>query len=81
MTNYIFGDAGVLNTNTLDEQLVLGNFRADAGLGSTFTLFKNINNIKPLILRIDLPWLMNRPPYGENFLDFNRFVIGLNRSF
>jgi aminopeptidase N len=81
MTNYIFADAGILNSNKLDDNLVLGNFRADAGLGSTFTLFKNINNINPLTLRIDLPWFMNRPPFGENFLDFNRFVIGINRTF
>ena len=81
MCNYVFADAGVLNSNTLDKSLVLGSFRADAGLGSCFTLFKTINNINPLTLRIDLPWLMNRPPYGENFLDFKRFVIGINRTF
>ena len=44
-------------------------------------IFKNINNIKPLTLRVDLPWFMNRPPFGENYLDFNRFVIGINRTF
>ena len=81
MTNYIFADAGILNSNKLDDNLAFGNFRTDAGLGTTFTLFKNIDNINPLTLRIDLPWFMNRPPFGENFLDFNRFVIGINRTF
>ena len=81
MKNYIFADAGILNTNNLHETLAFGNFRADGGLGTTFTLFKNINNIDPLTLRIDLPWFMNRPPYGEDYFDFNRFVIGINRTF
>jgi hypothetical protein len=81
MTNYIFADAGILNSNKLDDNLAFGNFRTDAGLGTTFTLFKNIDNINPLTLRVDLPWFMNRPPFGENFLDFNRFVIGINRTF
>ena len=70
-----------MNSNKLDDNLAFGNFRTDAGLGTTFTLFKNIDNINPLTLRIDLPWFMNRPPFGENFLDFNRFVIGINRTF
>ena len=81
MTNYIFTDAGILNSNKLNEDFTMGSFRADAGLGTTFTLFKNIDNIDPLTLRLDLPWLMNKPPYGENYLDFNRFVIGINRTF
>ena len=81
MTNYIFADAGILNSNELNETLAIGDLRADAGLGTTFTLFNNIDNINPLTLRIDLPWFMNRPPFGENFIDFNRFVIGINRTF
>ena len=81
MTNYIFADAGILNSNMLNETLAFGNLRADVGFGTTFTLFNNIDNINPLTLRIDLPWFMNRPPFGENYLDFNRFVIGINRTF
>ena len=81
MTNYLFSDAGILNSNKLYEDFTIGSLRADAGIGTTFTLFKNIDNINPLIIRVDLPWLMNRPPFGKKYLDFKRVVIGINRTF
>ena len=79
--SYVFADAGILNSNNLEEALVLSDFRADAGIGMSFTLFKNINSVNPLTVRVDLPWFMNRPPFGDKFMDFNRFVIGINRAF
>ena len=79
--NYVFADAGLLNSNNLGEDLELSDIRTDAGVGMSFTVFKNIDNIEPLTVRVDLPWIMNKPPFGENFIDFNRFVIGINRAF
>ena len=81
MEMYLFADAGIINSNTLKGDLSWASFRMDAGLGATFTLFRAIDAVKPLKLRIDLPWFMNRPPAGDDFLDFNRFLIGINRSF
>jgi aminopeptidase N len=81
LKTYLFTDAGIINTNTLNQALSFGNLRADAGIGATITLFKRIDNISPLTLRIDLPWFMNRPPFGEDYFSTKRFVFGLNRTF
>lgn len=78
---YLFTDAGIINKNKIDQDLSLGNLRVDAGIGTTITLFENIDNIQPLVLRLDLPWFMNRPPYGEDYIAMNRFVFGINRTF
>lgn len=80
MRSYFFADAGIINTNTIDKKLNFGALRADAGIGMCVTLFNTIDKINPLKLRLDLPWLMNRPPYGENFFSLNRFIIGINRA-
>jgi len=81
LQSYLFADAGVINTNAIYQDLRLGSFRVDAGLGTSLTLFKRIDNINPLTLRIDLPWFMNHPPYGEGYFSTKRFVIGINRTF
>jgi len=81
LKTYLFTDAGIINTNTLNQALTFGNLRADAGIGATITLFKRIDNISPLTLRVDLPWFMNRPPFGEDYFSTKRFVFGLNRTF
>lgn len=78
---YLFADAGILNSTDLNEAIEWGDLRADAGLGMCFSLLNNIDNVKPLKIRLDLPWFINTPPFGENFIDFNRFVIGINRAF
>ena len=80
-TLYLFADAGVLNSTDLNEAIEWSDLRADAGLGMCFSLLNNIDNVKPLKIRLDLPWFINTPPFGENFIDFNRFVIGINRAF
>jgi len=78
---YLFADAGILNSTNLNEAIEWSDLRADAGLGMCFSLLNNIDNVKPLKIRLDLPWFINTPPFGENYIDFNRFVIGINRAF
>ena len=81
ITTYAFMDAGIINTNTIEQELALGSFRMDAGLGTSFNLFNNIDNVNPLELRVDFPWFMNRSPYAEDYFNFKRFIIGINRCF
>jgi len=78
LRTYLFSDLGVL---LLEDGENFGTLRADAGLGLGFNLFNHIDNIKPLSIRIDMPWYLNSAPYGEENIDFNRFLIGINRSF
>lgn len=78
LRTYLFSDLGVL---LLEDNKSLGTLRADAGLGLSFSLFNTIDNVNPLTLRLDMPWFLNSAPFGEDNIDFSRFVIGINRSF
>ena len=55
----------------------------DAGIGFALELSrlwsKNID-AEPLVLRLDFPLFLNKPPAGENYIDF-RCVFGINRAF
>lgn len=88
---YAFGDAGVMELSSYP----VSNFRvtapsstwstlhADAGVGCAFTI-KNwgvFEKAKPLTLRFDVPFFLNRPPYGNSEYLALRYVIGINRSF
>ena len=79
MKTYGFLDMGWINTNVIDQKLNLGSFRMDGGIGFSVGILEV--NEKTIQIRIDLPWYMNRPPAGENYFSFNRYIIGLNRSF
>lgn len=77
LNTYLFADAGVLQ----------GDFggsgvRADAGLGMVGTYRPTrFNFIKPLSIRVDFPFFVNRLPYNQNsYFDF-RYVIGIFRAF
>lgn len=39
------------------------------------------DGISPLSIRFDLPFFINRPPANDEYINFNRFVIGINRAF
>ena len=36
--------------------------------------------MKPLILRLDIPFFLNRPPANEEYLEF-RWLFGVNKLF
>jgi aminopeptidase N len=88
---YAFADAGIIELSTTNllqywattSTTNWSNLRFDAGVGFAFTIKKwgVFEKAKPLTLRVDLPFFVNRPPYAEpDYLDF-RWVIGVNRSF
>ena len=79
MKTYGFIDMGWININKLNQKLNLGSFRMDGGIGFSVGILEV--NEKLIQFRIDLPWFMNKPPAGEDYFNFNRFVFGLNRSF
>jgi hypothetical protein len=87
LTTYLFGDAGVINlTPQAVENLPLEftNIIADAGIGAALTIQKwgPLQLVKPLTIRFDVPFLLNRLEYntGPNYIEY-RFVVGIGRSF
>ncbi|MCC6722751.1 MAG: M1 family metallopeptidase [Bacteroidia bacterium] len=76
MNPYLFTDAGILFNNKNNS-----GFRADAGLGTTFTITDSKHSkIQPLVLRFDFPIFLNRVESGGDFFKF-RFLFGINRCF
>ena len=75
--SYLFTDLGVLFNESGNSGL-----RADAGLGTSLTInFRPYTQLKPLTLRFDMPFFVNRIPAGqENYFAF-RYVIGVSRAF
>lgn len=79
---YLFGDAGFINANTPDKDLIMGNLRADAGLGANIEIkrFGKFNDLKPLTVRVDFPLFLNRPGPEDEYFDF-RFLLGISKAF
>ena len=87
VTTYLFGDAGVLNLTTAASQnlpMEFSNIIADAGVGGTLTIQKwgPLQLVKPLVLRFDMPFFLNKLEYGTgtNYVQY-RFVVGIGRCF
>ena len=84
---YIFGDAGLINTSTITKENykeAFSDLRADAGIGFAVNLNgrRNFEMTKPLIFRVDIPFILTRyPDIDESYLQINRFVIGVGRAF
>jgi hypothetical protein len=88
---YLFADAGIMELNRyrLNEYWqaapagMWSDLRVDAGLGFAFTVtnWGVFEKAKPLTLRVDLPFFINRPPYGNPEYLKLRYVVGINRSF
>ena len=89
---YGFADAGLIelsritnvnkyyNSEPTEEK---SDIRVDAGLGLAFTIKKwgVFDKAKPLTVRFDMPFFVNRPPYADpQYVNF-RYVIGINRAF
>lgn len=89
---YAFADAGMIELskyNNIDNYWTatpankLSDLRFDAGLGVALTIRKwgVFDKARPLTLRFDMPFFVNRPPYADpQYTDF-RYVIGVNRTF
>jgi len=83
INTYLFGDIGILNSNLSNEKLSFAEPRADAGLGIAATIKKwgPLALEKPLTIRFDMPFLLNRTPnISPDYVQF-RWLIGVNRAF
>ena len=83
INSYLFMDMGVMDQNYQNNDLSFSSIHMDAGIGFTLELSRlwdsNID-ADPLILRLDFPLILNKPPAGQDYLDF-RCVFGINRAF
>ena len=80
---YLFADAGAINTNQNGKAITMSNLMVDAGIGATLSIQKwgPLFGLKPLVLRFDMPFLLNRLPYAEKDYLQVRWVVGVNRAF
>ena len=80
--SYLFVDAGMLSYINTDKKSQWSSWRADAGVGASFTIKRwfKLYNTKPLTIRFDIPFFVSNAPTGENNVAF-RWVLGFNRAF
>jgi aminopeptidase N len=89
---YAFADAGIMQLNRIASltqywnifpSTTFSDLRIDAGVGAAFTIkkFGPFEKVKPLTLRIDIPFFVNRPPAANPDYLGMRYVIGVNRTF
>ncbi|MBA3666027.1 MAG: hypothetical protein H0W61_17760, partial [Bacteroidetes bacterium] len=80
---YLFGDAGIINTNKPGTANVMSDLMVDAGAGATFSIVRwgPLYNIKPLTIRFDCPFFINRLPYAEKDYFQFRWMLGINKAF
>jgi aminopeptidase N len=80
---YLFADAGTININKPGTPNVMSNVMADAGAGMALSIVKwwRLYNVKPLTIRFDVPFFINRLPFAEeDYVQF-RWMLGVNRAF
>jgi aminopeptidase N len=88
---YAFGDAGIMelsyfsnsNVYSIIPTSMWSDVRIDAGIGAAFTIksWGIFEKARPLTLRFDMPFFLNRAPYSNNQYFTFRYVVGVNRSF
>jgi aminopeptidase N len=80
---YLFGDAGIIQTNYNYEPVAFSDVMMDAGAGAALTIQKwwKLVNFKPLTIRADFPLFINRLPYAEKDYFQFRWMIGVSRAF
>lgn len=90
---YVFGDAGMVergvlnyvNMTRLTPTTQWSKLRADAGVGAAITLKRLpvLETVRPFTVRVDFPFFLSAPTFNteSEYIDFNRWVIGINRSF
>jgi aminopeptidase N len=79
---YAFADAGVIDYGDAINNTWISDLRADAGLGSALTIKKwgPLDLVKPLTIRFDMPFFLNRPPAIEEYFQF-RWILSISRAF
>jgi len=84
ISSYLFADAGAISSEKINKdnfKNVFTDYRADMGIGFTY-LFKNfgsLENIKPILIRFDMPLFLNRAPATDKDFIQMRWLIGINR--
>ena len=76
-------DMGIMDEDYRDNRLSFSSLHMDAGIGFTLELSKLWNDLisaNPLVLRLDFPFFLNKPPTEENYFKL-RCVFGINRAF
>ncbi len=83
LVTYLFGDAGMINSNKEGEVLAPANLRIDAGAGVALTINRwgVLETVNPLTIRFDMPFWLNRLPAGETDYFAFRWMLGVNRAF
>ncbi len=83
INTYFFADAGTITNENISKSNykdIFIDLRADAGIGFTYSFsnFGSLEKIKPIVLRLDLPLFLNRPPgTDDDFVKF-RWLFGIN---
>ena len=79
----LFGDAGTINTNAPAKATVMSGLIADAGVGVAVSIQKwgPLYGLKPLTIRFDMPFFVNRLPFAEKDYFQFRWMVGINRAF
>ena len=80
---YLFGDAGIININPSYKPNIMSDVMVDAGVGTTLSIIKwgPLYNVKPLTVRFDIPFFINRLPYAEKDYFQFRWMLGINKAF
>jgi aminopeptidase N len=88
---YGFADAGVMELSyysgtdiyNLSPASKMSDVRMDAGIGTAFTIKKwgAFDKARPLTIRFDMPFFINRAPYSHPEYTAFRYVVGINRTF
>ena len=80
---YIFGDIGLISTNQPGDDFTFAAPRADAGIGTTITIkeWGVLEKAKPLTIRFDMPFFLNRTPALDPEPWAFRWIIGINQAF
>ncbi|MGP8214945.1 MAG: M1 family aminopeptidase [Bacteroidia bacterium] len=84
LSTYLFGDAGIINTSPVTAtNLQFGTLHADAGVGAALTIQRwgPLQMAKPLTIRFDMPFFINRIPSVEDNYVQMRWVVGIGRAF
>jgi hypothetical protein len=86
IASYLFADAGIISSEKINKdnyKTAFADYRADAGIGFTYTFrnFGPLENIQPLVIRFDMPLFLNRAPASDDDFIQMRWLIGLNRAF
>jgi aminopeptidase N len=80
---YLFADVGFISTSDAGDNFSFASPRADAGLGATVTIKKwgVLEKTKPLTIRFDMPFFLNRTPALDSDPWAFRWLIGINKAF